>query len=48
MHKYVFLVIEEKGLNFLNDLLGKLNFYDEALLDTIEIAKGWKMKGVTY
>jgi hypothetical protein len=48
MHKYLFFIIEEKGLKFLNDMLQKLNFYDEALVDTIEIAKNWKMKGVTY
>ena len=29
-------------------MLEKLNFYDEAVIDTIQIAKDWKMKGVTY
>jgi hypothetical protein len=48
MHKYLFFIIEEKGLKFINDMLEKLNFYDEAIVDTIEIAKKWKMKGVTY
>jgi hypothetical protein len=48
MHKYLFFIIEEKGLKFLNEMLQKLNFYDEAVIDTIEIAKKWKLKGVTY
>lgn len=48
MHKYLFFIIEERGLKFLNDMLEKLNFYDEAVIDTIQIAKDWKMKGVTY
>lgn len=48
IHKYLFYIIEEKGLKFLNDMLQKLTFYDEAVIDTIEIAKSWKMKGVTY
>ena len=48
MHRYLFFIIEEKGLKYLNDMLQKLNFYDEAVIDTIEIAKNWKMKGVTY
>ncbi len=48
MHKYLFFIIEEKGLKYLNDMLQKLNFYDEAVIDTIEIAKNWRMKGVTY
>ena len=29
-------------------MLKNLNFYDEAIIDTIEIAKSWKMKGVAY
>lgn len=28
IERYVFLIIEEKGLKFLNDLLGKLDFFD--------------------
>lgn len=48
MHKYLFVIIEEKGLKFLNQMLQKMNFYDEAIIDTIEMAKNWKMKGVTY
>ena len=48
IHKYLFYIIEEKGLKFLNDMLQKLSFYDEAVIDTIEIAKNWKIKGVTY
>ena len=28
MHKYIFFIIEEKGLKFLNTMLEKLNFYD--------------------
>lgn len=48
IHKYLFYIIEEKGLKFLNDMLQKLTFYDEAVIDTIEIAKSWKIKGVTY
>jgi hypothetical protein len=35
MHKYLFFIIEEKGLKYLNDMLQKLNFYDEAVIDTI-------------
>jgi len=32
---YVFMIISEKGLNFLNGLMAKLNFYDEAVIDCI-------------
>lgn len=28
MHKYLFFIIEEKGLKFLNDMIQKLNFFD--------------------
>ena len=48
IEKYVFLIIEEKGLKYLNDLLGKLDFFDEAILDCIELAKQWKIKGCTF
>jgi hypothetical protein len=48
MEKYVFYIIEEKGLKFLNDLLAKLDFLDEAILDCIELAKQWKIKGCNF
>ena len=48
IQKHIFTIIEDKGLKFLNDLLEKLSFYDEAVLDAIQIAKKWKIKGVTY
>jgi hypothetical protein len=48
LQKYIFFIIEEKGLKYLNDTLVKIKLVDEALIDTIEIAKNWKLKGVTY
>lgn len=48
MQKYVFEIIEEKGLKFLNGLLQKMNFFDEAVIDTIQLAKQWKIKGCTF
>ena len=48
MNRYVFMIIQEKGLKHLNQMLEKLKFLDEAVLDTIELAKSWKIKGCTF
>ena len=48
MNKFVFQAIEEKGLKYIYGLLEKLKFLGEAVLDTIEMAKSWKIKGCTF
>lgn len=48
MQKYIFGIISEKGLKFLNNLLAKMELFDEAIIDAIELAKQWKINGCTF
>lgn len=48
VESYLFDIISEKGLSHINDLIEKLKFYDEAVIDCIKKATVWKLKGTDY
>lgn len=41
-------MVAEKGLKHLNDLIEKLKFYDEAIIDSVKRMSAWKAKGHDY
>lgn len=48
LENWLFYIIDEKGLVFLNTTLNKLNYIDEAVIECQENAKKWKIGGVAY
>lgn len=48
LENWIFHIIDDKGMLFLNNTLNKLNYIDEAVIEAKENAKKWKITGITY
>jgi hypothetical protein len=48
LENWIFHIIDEKGLLFLNNTLNKLNYIDEAVIEAKENGKKWKIGGLTF